>query len=76
MEKQLNTEPNFANPDDFYAALTDVHRDLSQRDSERVNARLVLLLSNHIGDMQVIREALDIAADLEPEQNEPQNDNE
>ncbi len=76
MEKQLNTEPNFANPDDFYAALTDVHRDLSQRDSERVNARLVLLLSNHIGDMQVIREALDIAADLEPEQSEPQSDNE
>lgn len=76
MEKQLNTEPNFANPDDFYAALTDAHRDLSQRDSERVNARLVLLLSNHIGDMQVIREALDIAADLEPEQNAPQSDNE
>lgn len=76
MDKHLNTEPNFANPDDFYAALTDTHRDLSQRDSERLNARLVLLLSNHIGDMQVIKEALEIAADLEPEQGESKSEQE
>lgn len=60
----LNTEPNFTNADGFYAALTDIHRDLSRDDSERVNARLVLLLANHIGDDKTLREALAIAQDI------------
>ena len=47
-----------ANPDDFYEALIDMHRDLDEAQSEAVNARLILLLANHIGDMQVLREAM------------------
>ncbi len=52
------TAPNMANPDDFYEALIDMHRDLDEAQSQAVNARLILLLANHIGDMQVLREAM------------------
>lgn len=54
----LNTEPNIAVPDDFYQELIDLHRDLSDEQSALVNAKLVLLLANHIGDMTVLREAM------------------
>ncbi|WP_374669194.1 DUF2783 domain-containing protein [Ramlibacter sp.] len=68
----LQTQPNFNEPgrryfrdfspgDDFYEALIDAHRDLSDEQSERLNARLVLLLANHVGDIAVIREALAVA---------------
>ena len=63
----LNTAPNLASPDDFYEALIDAHRGLSEAQSEMLNARLILLLANHIGDLGVLREALDAArAGLEP----------
>ena len=64
MENKLNTQPNMADPDAFYAALTELHRGLEPEESERVNARLVLLLSNHIGNFDVLKEAMDIASDL------------
>jgi hypothetical protein len=54
----LNTEPNLALPDDFYAALIDTHRDLDSAQSQVVNARLILLLANHIGDLDVLRDAM------------------
>lgn len=57
----LVTENRLANPDDFYEALIDTHRDLSAEQSNMVNAKLVLLLANHIGDMEVLKEALRIA---------------
>ena len=47
--------------DDFYEALIETHRDLSDEQSALVNAKLVLLLSNHIGDMDVLREAMQLA---------------
>ena len=47
--------------DDFYEALIETHRDLSDEQSALVNAKLVLLLSNHIGDMAVLREAMQLA---------------
>ncbi len=70
----LITTSNFAEPgkryfqtfspgDDFYEALIDMHRDLSDEQSAMVNARLILLLSNHIGDISVLREAMDKARD-------------
>ena len=67
MKNQLITDPNFQDADAFYAALTDAHRTLEPRDSERVNARLVLLLANHIGDHTVLMAALEAATDLEDE---------
>ena len=45
-------------PDDFYEALIEAHRGLSDAQSELLNARLILLLANHIGDAQTLREAL------------------
>lgn len=54
----LNIEANIDLPDDFYEALIDTHRGLDPRQSERVNARLILLLANHIGDLDVLRDAL------------------
>lgn len=58
---QLNTQPNFAAPDDFYEHLIDAHRDLTTEQSHAMNAALVLLLSNHIGDLDIITEALEKA---------------
>ena len=60
---KLITEPNLAAPDDFYEALIDTHRDLPIAQSHELNARLVLLLANHIGALDVLREALATARD-------------
>lgn len=57
----LNTQPNFPSPDDFYELLIDSHRDLSTKQSHALNAALVLLLANHIGDPDVINDALEKA---------------
>jgi len=54
----LNVEPNLESPDDFYAALVALHRGLSDEQSEQVNARLILLLANHVGETEVLREAM------------------
>ena len=53
----------FSPGDDFYEALIETHRDLSDVKSALFNARLVLLLSNHIGDISVLLEAMKIARD-------------
>ncbi|MGS1016509.1 DUF2783 domain-containing protein [Allosphingosinicella humi] len=58
---KLVTTPNIARADDLYQALIDLHQGRSDEDSERVNARLILLLANHIGDEEAIREAIEIA---------------
>ena len=54
----LVTEPNFDDADGFYEALIDAHRDLDAAQSQALNARLVLLLANHVGRDAVLREAL------------------
>jgi hypothetical protein len=59
----LTIEPNIASPDAFYEALLDAHRGLDIAASQRLNARLVLLLANHVGDLDVLREALVRARD-------------
>jgi hypothetical protein len=59
----LNLEPNIIDADAFYAKLIDVHRDLSDAQSEALNARLILLLANHVGDQAVLFEALAVARD-------------
>ena len=50
----LCTEPNIASPDDFYEQLIGLHRDLTEEESALVNAKLVLLLANHVGDPEVL----------------------
>ncbi len=54
----LNIEPNLAQADDFYEALIEMHRDLDDKQSQIVNAKLILLLANHVGDPDVLREAM------------------
>ena len=62
---KLVTTPNIDRPDDFYAALLALHEGRSKEESDAVNARLILLLANHIGDMDVLREALDAAGQVD-----------
>ena len=57
----LNTDPNLPAPDDFYQELIALHRDLSEGESALVNAKLILLLANHIGDPDVLAQAMDAA---------------
>ncbi len=47
--------------DDFYQSLIDLHRGLSDEQSAQVNAKLILILSNHVGDLTVLREAMALA---------------
>ena len=54
----LNTDPNLDAPDDFYEALIDAHQGLTTAQSHELNAKLVLLLANHVGRLDVLREAL------------------
>jgi hypothetical protein len=58
---KLTMEPNLAAADEFYERLIATHRDLSEEQSAIVNAKLILLLANHIGDMDVLREAMEAA---------------
>ena len=65
----LNTQPNIQAPDDFYQELVDMHRDLSAQQSALVNAKLILLLANHVGNPVILREAMRAARqDIEPDQ--------
>lgn len=63
---KLITDPHLSAPDDFYEALIDAHRDLQPADSHALNARLVLLLANHIGTLSVLKEALVAARESAP----------
>ena len=65
----LNLNPNFNEAgkryfnayspgDDFYELLINAHRELTDEQSEMLNARLILLLANHIGDIATLRDAL------------------
>ena len=57
----LITDANLSAPDDFYEALIEAHRDLTLPQSQALNARLVLLLANHIGHFDVLQQALHAA---------------
>ncbi len=70
----LNLNPNISEPgkryfrafspgDDFYESLIETHRGLSDEQSALVNSKLILLLSNHIGDITILREAMHVARD-------------
>ncbi|MDM0014063.1 DUF2783 domain-containing protein [Variovorax sp. J22P168] len=58
MPTLLITTPNLEAPDDFYEALIETHQGLSTEESHALNARLVLLLANHVGSTEVLRQAL------------------
>lgn len=58
---KLITAPNLELPDDFYAKLIAAHDGKSDAQSEAYNARLILVLANHIGDQNILSEALETA---------------
>lgn len=58
---KLTLTPNIAGADDFYAELLEAHESLSKAESDALNARLVLTLANHIGDREILREAIRVA---------------
>ncbi len=60
-QQALITAPNLDAPDDFYEALIEAHQGLDTEESHAFNARLVLVLANHIGALAVLREALEAA---------------
>jgi Protein of unknown function (DUF2783) len=62
----LNTQSNLSRPDDFYEALIEMHRDLDEAQSQAVNAQLILLLANHIGDHDTLIEAMKLAREGMP----------
>jgi len=57
----LDTTPRLADPDALFALLVEAHRGLDADASRRLDARLVLLLANHIGDMEALRQAIALA---------------
>lgn len=57
----LTLTPNLDHTDDFYAALLAAHEGLDEPAIHGLNARLVLILANHIGDNAVLQQALDVA---------------
>ena len=57
----LSTSSNFARPDDAFRAVVEAHRGLSDEQSADLDAALVLILANHIGDLEVLREAIALA---------------
>ncbi|MEO8715749.1 MAG: DUF2783 domain-containing protein [Acetobacteraceae bacterium] len=57
----LDTSLRLADPDALFALLVEAHRGLDPEASRRLDAKLVLLLANHIGEMEVVRAAVSVA---------------
>jgi Protein of unknown function (DUF2783) len=57
----LSTSSNFSKPDDAFRAIVEAHRGLNDEQSANLDAALVLILANHIGDLDVLGEALALA---------------
>ena len=58
--------PNIDDRDGFYQDLLAAHDGLDESQSHALNARLVLILANHIGNQQVLSEALTLAKNTKP----------
>ena len=57
----LSTSSNFVKPDDAFRMIVEAHRGLSDAQSADLDAALVLVLANHIGDLEVLRQAIELA---------------
>lgn len=71
---KLITEPNIASPDDVYARLIAAHEGLTDAQSRKLDAALILTLANHVGDQHVLEQAIESAcrAALTPAEREPE----
>lgn len=57
----LTLTPNIPGADDFYATLLAAHEGLSKDESDALNARLILILANHVGDINILSQAITAA---------------
>ncbi|HET8745641.1 MAG TPA: DUF2783 domain-containing protein [Ramlibacter sp.] len=57
----MRTQLNFQDADAFYEQLLDAHEDLSAEESAKLNARLILILANQVGDAKVLKECVEAA---------------
>jgi hypothetical protein len=57
----LSTRSNFARPDDAFRMIVEAHRGLNEAQSADLDATLMLILANHVGDLEVLREAIELA---------------
>lgn len=57
----LNLKANIDRPDDFYQELIDMQRDMSEDDVQLMNAKLILIMANHIGNQETLSEAMLLA---------------
>jgi uncharacterized protein DUF2783 len=57
----LSTKTNFTDPDAAYRLIVEAHRGISDEQSAALDAALVLVLANHVGDLGVLREAIALA---------------
>ncbi|SUO94165.1 DUF2783 domain-containing protein [Suttonella ornithocola] len=62
---KLNLTPNLQEPDKFYAELITLQHNRTDAEIDLINARLLLVLCNHIGDMNILHEAFTLAADID-----------
>lgn len=58
MSAKLRTSLGIKDPDDFYARLIDLHGELTQEQSNKINAKIILMLANHVGEADVLDEIL------------------
>lgn len=58
---ELNLNANITDPDGFYDDLLGAHEGLSKEQSDAFNARLILILANHVGDRKILHDALETA---------------
>ncbi|GHF18054.1 hypothetical protein GCM10017044_10700 [Kordiimonas sediminis] len=63
MTDRLKKQASFDSPDDVYQLIIDMHKGLSDEESQLVNAKMIVLLANHIGDAAIIAEAAQLARD-------------
>ncbi len=59
----LNRQPNIADPDGFYQELIESQRELNDAQADMMTTKLVLILANHVGDRELLREAIALARD-------------
>ena len=57
----LNRNPNIADPDGFYQELIESQRELSDEQADMLTTKLVLILANHVGERELLREAIALA---------------
>ena len=61
MNMPLSTTSNYKDPDSAYRAIVEAHRGLTEAQSADLDAALVLILANHIGDAEVLAHAIALA---------------